>query len=246
MTKRLTAEQLEAIRKRAEAALEGPWITAHTTDGQWIIEENGDIISGTVTRVDDATFIIRSREDIPALLAEVERLRAALYSTATNLTTQITPRIFEKISEIEHGRRYGMTTNKLAAAKDWRNRPLETWNVASFCAYLTDKHTHMFGIDYAPMRGWRTEQGILGGLIGTQSRTAPKPRTASNADVKRFIDETFASYTPTAQYPGTSFGFMWSYRKTDWQRIQAESNRKQRAEQHAQQEEDWDEITEWL
>lgn len=134
---------------------------------------------------------------------------------------------------------------KLAAAKDWQNRPIETWNVASYCSYLTDKHREMFGIDYAPMRGWRTEQGILGGLIGTQSRTAPKPRTASNADVKRFIDETFASYTPTAQYPGTSFGFMWTYRKTDWQRIQAESLAQARRAEAVAETPDLEQLSDW-
>ena len=74
------------------------------------------------------------------------------------------------------------------------------------------------------------EQGVLGDLIGTQSRKNPKPRTASNAAVKRFIDETFAEYKPTAQYPGTSFGFMWTYRKNVWQQIQAEEMSKEKAE----------------
>lgn len=109
---------------------------------------------------------------------------------------------------------------KLAPAKDWRNRPLETWNTTTFCAYLTDHHRELFGIDYAPMGGWRMEQGMIGRLIGTGGKN-PKPRTASNALVKAFIDETFASYTPTPEWPGTSFGFMWAYRKADWQRLQA-------------------------
>lgn len=138
-----------------------------------------------------------------------------------------------------------MTKAKLAPAKAWAERGIADWNVASFCAYLTDKHREMFGIDYAPMRGWRTEQGILGGLIGTQSRTSPKPRTASNADVKAFIDETFAGYTPTTQYPGTSFGFMWTYRKTDWQRIQAASMAQARRAE-AVEASDIDEVADWF
>ncbi|WP_239432466.1 hypothetical protein [Sporosarcina sp. ACRSL] len=142
-------------------------------------------------------------------------------------------------------RRYVRMT-KLAPEKDWRNRPLDTWNVATFTAYLTDKHREMFGIDYVPMRGWRTEQGILGGLIGTQSRTAPRPRTVSNALVKRFIDETFASYTPTAQWPGTSFGFMWSYRKTDWQRLQAEELAQQRRKESVDNTPSTDELANWF
>ncbi|MHC8516827.1 hypothetical protein [Sporosarcina sp. ITBMC105] len=134
---------------------------------------------------------------------------------------------------------------KLAPAKDWRNRPLETWNVSSFCAYLTDKHVAMFGIPYAPMRGWRTEQGILGVLIGTQSRKEPRPRTASNAAVKRFIDDTFASYKPTREWPGTSFGFMWTYRKHEWQRILAEEMAQERRKAHAAQAQDYAEYEGW-
>lgn len=139
---------------------------------------------------------------------------------------------------------------KLATAKDWRNRPIETWNTLTFTEYLKDEHKERFGIDYAPMGGrWGVEQGILGDLIGTQSRTKPKPRTASNADVKRFIDETFAGYTPSAQYPGTSFGFMWTYRKTDWQRICAASMAQARRAaivENAVAETDIDELGDWF
>lgn len=140
-----------------------------------------------------------------------------------------------------------MTNNqRIAPAKDWRNRPLDKWNVISFTEYLKDTHKERFGIDYAPMGGrWGVEQGILGDLIGTQSRTNPKPRTASNADVRRFIDETFAGYTPTAQYPGTSFGFMWTYRKTDWQRICAASMAQERRKE-AVVETDIDELSDWF
>lgn len=141
-----------------------------------------------------------------------------------------------------------MTKAKLAPAKAWAERDISDWNVSTFCAYLTDKHVELFGVDYAPMRGWRAEQGILGGIIGTQSRTNPKPRTARNEDVKEFIDVTFGSYTPTAQYPGTSFGFMWTYRKQDWQRIQSESIAKaRRSEAVAESDNDnWDEVEAWL
>lgn len=144
---------------------------------------------------------------------------------------------------------------KLAPAKDWRNRSLDKWNVVSFTEYLRDKHREMFGVDYVPFGGtWGMEQGILGDLIGTQSRKNPKPRTASNAAVKRFIDETFDEYQPSKQYPGTSFGFMWTYRKRHWQRIQAEElAEKQREERRKeiekikeQQQEQIDDLMDWL
>lgn len=125
-----------------------------------------------------------------------------------------------------------MIKRKLAPAKDWRNRDITDWTVLSFTEYLKDTHKERFGIDYAPMGGrWAMEQGVLGSLIGTQTRTNPKPRTADNADVKRFIDETFDGYQPNAKYPGTSFGFMYTYRKSDWQRIQADRLRNDEREQ---------------
>ncbi len=141
-----------------------------------------------------------------------------------------------------------MTTNKqrLAPAKDWRNRPLESWNVATFHAYLADKHKELFGVDYAPYGGtYGMEQGVLGDLIGTQSRTNPKPRTASNEAVKRFIDVTFENYRPSAQYPGTSFGFMWTYRKQDWQRIQADSLAQERRRTSVEEAPDLEELSDW-
>jgi len=135
-----------------------------------------------------------------------------------------------------------MMTKKLPPAKDWQARDIEDWNVSTFCAYLTDKHRELFGIDYAPFRGWRVEQGMIGGIIGTRNG---KPRQASNAMLKRFIDETFAGYRPTAEYPGTSFGFVWTYRKNDWQRIQAEELRRQQAEAARQDAPEIEDLNGW-
>lgn len=76
---RLTAEQIEAIRNRAEAATEGPWnygfaygIIVESKTTEVVAEECG------VIRYPDAEFIAEARTDIPALLAEVERLCAEL------------------------------------------------------------------------------------------------------------------------------------------------------------------------
>lgn len=138
---------------------------------------------------------------------------------------------------------------KLPAAKDWRNRDLSDWNTLTFTEYLKATHKERFGIDYAPFGGtWAMEQGILGDLIGTQSRKNPKPRTASNETVKRFIDETFEAYRPTKNYPGTSFGFMWTYRKTEWQRIMAEelAGEKREVRQQEAEDVDYSDLDEWL
>lgn len=84
--------ELKAIRKRAEAATDGPWRVGcgsvetdspehqsvsswwggtsnnicNLNDGEYIENSNED---------SDAEFIAHAREDVPALLAEIERLR---------------------------------------------------------------------------------------------------------------------------------------------------------------------------
>ncbi|MBO0602755.1 hypothetical protein I2483_13890 [Sporosarcina sp. E16_3] len=111
---------------------------------------------------------------------------------------------------------------KLAPAKAWKERHIDDWTTLTFTEYLKALHLEIFGIDYVPMGGrWAMEQGIIGNLIGTAGKNA-KPRMASNESVKAFIDLTFNAYTPTSAYPGTSFGFMFTYRKLEWSRIQAQ------------------------
>lgn len=122
----------------------------------------------------------------------------------------------------------------LPPAKDWRNRPLESWNTTSFHAYMDDLHKELFGCDYCPYPTYIAEKGWIGDLIGTAGKSA-KPRTATNEDVKRFIDEAFASYVPTPKYPGTSFGWVRKYRANVWQRIQTEALAQQRRAQSAEQ-----------
>jgi hypothetical protein len=93
------------------------------------------------------------------------------------------------------------------------------WNVKDFHTYMQAEHKRLFGVAYRPQAGWGREQKLLGDLIGT----ARKPGTASKAQVKAFIDECFASYRPTAAYPGTNFGWLWQYRANVWQRLELEA-----------------------
>ena len=136
-----------------------------------------------------------------------------------------------------------MTARKLPPASDWQARNIDDWNTTTFHAYLSDKHEEMFGCTYAPFRGWQAEKGIIGRLIGTQSKAG----THSKALVKRFIDETFATYKPTTKYPGTSFGFMYTYRKNELQRLEAEERRKQEGIKQAEKaRENYEDIMDWL
>lgn len=83
-------EQLNAIKERTEKATQGPWIVAPEecgSEGQGVYESEG---FGCICEVGDPyprgnnrpqenmDFIANAREDVPTLVAEVERLRKAL------------------------------------------------------------------------------------------------------------------------------------------------------------------------
>jgi hypothetical protein len=94
---RLTNEQLAEIRKRVEAATAGPWRweKLHDAEDEWDTEmaylsnetesvmDFGDCeqyypTQGTPPNHADAEFISHARQDVPVLLAEIERLRNVL------------------------------------------------------------------------------------------------------------------------------------------------------------------------
>lgn len=109
----LTKQQLEEIALRADKATEGPWGIADTSDGAWIVDESGGIITGTTERLSDANFTAHAREDIPSLLehiskqeAEIDRLQKQvdeLYSislwTARRLPQSYKPMVYDWIDE---------------------------------------------------------------------------------------------------------------------------------------------------
>ncbi|MCO0597440.1 hypothetical protein NGI46_08155 [Peribacillus butanolivorans] len=75
----MTEKELQAIRARAEAATEGPWRANcyGILGGQERVLWPTDI--GTVESFDkNILFILEARQDVPKLLAEVERLQHAL------------------------------------------------------------------------------------------------------------------------------------------------------------------------
>lgn len=93
----MTPEDLDAIEARANAATEGPWIDRwehiadEPEDNQRGIVNGGDetlkslVVGCTwwdghhlVLRKEDAAFISAARTDVPALVAEVRRLREAV------------------------------------------------------------------------------------------------------------------------------------------------------------------------
>lgn len=77
----MTRERLDAIQERVDKATIGPWVrwegwddtdNSVSSDGR----EDAPTVADVIPEKADAEFIYRAREDVPALLAEVERLRA--------------------------------------------------------------------------------------------------------------------------------------------------------------------------
>ena len=68
-------EELDAIRKRAEAATPGPWKYFECADA---IVCDDYTITEELSLGYDGIFIANARQDVPVLLAEVERCEAAL------------------------------------------------------------------------------------------------------------------------------------------------------------------------
>lgn len=103
MTTPLTNAELAAIRARAEAATPGPWRWWISNSFRRLSSDatgkDGDVLSGTVQRSDghpdiagsdvDKDFIAHARADVPALLAEVERLNDQGEQGAAQLTTAL-------------------------------------------------------------------------------------------------------------------------------------------------------------
>lgn len=77
----MTQEQLDAIQARVDGATNGPWGCygdgAHEVfdAGEYGDGDRGEVVAAVIDRLSDAVFIAHAREDIPALLAEVQRLR---------------------------------------------------------------------------------------------------------------------------------------------------------------------------
>lgn len=90
MSKRLTDEQVRAIRERAEAATPGPWRASFRAsfDDYWIVEPPAwctELLSVCVVGAPqspnvlvDSVFIANAREDIPALLDHIRDLEAEI------------------------------------------------------------------------------------------------------------------------------------------------------------------------
>lgn len=110
----------------------------------------------------------------------------------------------------------------------YETKPVAKWNTRDFQAYLKEEHERLYGVPYAPFRGYQAEAGMLGRWVGTKR----KPGEHGPEITKRFIDMCFADYKPSIEWPGVSFGWMQTYMGRNLQRavsaVQAEEARGKR------------------
>ncbi|SDZ05595.1 hypothetical protein [Thermoactinomyces sp. DSM 45892] len=84
----------------------------------------------------------------------------------------------------------------------WREKAIEKWNATTFRQYLSDQHEERFGIPYVcnsiPMEAKNIRRMI---------------DTYGPEITKTFIDECIRQHSPSHQYPGISFWFMFAYKR---------------------------------
>lgn len=68
-----TDGELARLQALADEASPGPW----NTEGRWVMNATGSEVA-EIVMLDDAEFIAAARAAVPALIAELRRLRAAL------------------------------------------------------------------------------------------------------------------------------------------------------------------------
>ena len=70
----MTNDELNAIEARANAATPGEWDASVAYD-ETVHAVVGGFSSGATPTNEDAKFVVNARQDVPALIAEVRRLR---------------------------------------------------------------------------------------------------------------------------------------------------------------------------
>ncbi|MEK4170995.1 hypothetical protein MHI22_05405 [Lysinibacillus sp. FSL L8-0312] len=89
-------KQFNAIKERVAKATSGPWYSS--PDGTVYLKHTQDVADvWTDNKELDAAFIANARDDVPALVAEVERLRALIKELACD-TAENTAVFLRKVS----------------------------------------------------------------------------------------------------------------------------------------------------
>lgn len=114
---------LEAIEARCEAATEGPWEHQSWGDSDYdVVTETDPSVSVCRPRLGgDSVFIAHAREDIPALVAEVRRLRDSRRLSEPDFTRleAENERLRERIQELEDDQCQHVGAGTLTSGRLW-------------------------------------------------------------------------------------------------------------------------------
>lgn len=97
-----------------------------------------------------------------------------------------------------------MARTKITAEQrtDWRNLPLEHWNVRTIHAMIIDLNAEKLGVEkYVPLRGWGFEQGVIKRTLAEYGAEA----------LRETIERAFVEYKPSREYPQLTAGFLIAY-----------------------------------
>jgi len=121
---------------------------------------------------------------------------------------------------------------------DWRNLPLEHWNVRTIHRMVEDLNAEKFGVEkYVPLRGWGFEQGAIKRALTEYGAAA----------LRETIERAFAEYRPTAQYPQLTAGFLIAYMLPRiMPQVLAEEKRRNRVEETTTDAMSAEEMAGWL
>lgn len=121
---------------------------------------------------------------------------------------------------------------------DWRNLPLEHWNVRTVHAMVIDINAERFGVEtYVPLRGWQFEQALIKRALTDYGAEA----------LRETIERAFAEYKPSAQYPQLTAGFLIAYMLPRiMPQVLADGQRKERAEVAVESAMSAEEMASWL
>ena len=94
-------------------------------------------------------------------------------------------------------------------SSDWRNLPIERWNIATFLAFIAEGTREKYGVDYAPGGGgskamrWNRERGMLKQAQGRYG----------NAVLRKFIEICWREYRTNkpAEFPYPTISFAMAY-----------------------------------
>jgi hypothetical protein len=105
----MTDEELNAIEARANAAMAGPWFSYYAGSSDWVIEttESESHIATCYRRhageCPDASFIANARTDVPALVAEIRRIKQEMYQEALDDMRQLAAPLFAELEKRKEG-----------------------------------------------------------------------------------------------------------------------------------------------